>query len=390
MLAHTKWHPLPSTRHVAQWTTTTRLAGHLPAWRRLAARALDANPFYEPDYLLASARHLEKDDIRCIAVWRDGSPSSDLIGLFPLQRLALPGGALVPALAFYHNPYVCQTTPLIDREDPTAVWDSFLERCARTPGAPRLIHAPQLPIARATHARLLDALERRGLSSMLISSFERASIKRFGDFGLYMQRLSANRRKDLRRRERRLAELGDVRFRLVTGAEKAAALDQMLEIEHSGWKGDTGTALACNPDTAAFAREAFLGEIGSVALLSAGDRVIAAGACLSSHRTLFTVKIAYDEAMHSFGPGTLLDMKMAETLSCPETGYRRLDSCGVAGDPVESYWLDREPIGSLAFVVSPETGSGWLSGYATAMRNLQRLRGLARDSLRRMRRFGKG
>jgi CelD/BcsL family acetyltransferase involved in cellulose biosynthesis len=379
MLAHTKWHHLPSTRYVAQWTTTARLADQQAAWRRLASQSVDANPFYEPDYLLASARHLDRQDIRCIVIYRDGARDSDMIGLFPLKSFTLPGGMRLPALEFYHNPYVCQTTPLVHRDDPAGVWECFLDCLKRTSNAPRLIHAAQFPSTRQTCISLMEVLARRGLASETVSTFERASIKRLADFDSYVARLSANRRKDLARRERRLAEQGEVGFRLIREeSEKALALDTMLTLERSGWKGDSGTALACTPETEQFARAAFLGKSGSIALLTVGGAPIAACACLSSHRTLFTVKIAHDEAYRAFGPGTLLDMKMARTLTSPSAGYRRLDSCSSSGNPVEKYWIDREPISALAFLTTEDASTGWLHGFVAGLRGLDRLKDMMR------------
>lgn len=380
MLAHTKWHHLPSTRYVAQWTTTSRLADQEAAWRQLAAQSVDANPFYEPDYLLASARHLEKADIRCIVIYRDGARNSDMIGLFPLNTFTLPGGVRLPALEFYQNPYVCLTAPLVHREDPAGVWECFLDCLKRSSDVPRLMHAAQFASARQTYASLIEVLARRGIAHEAVSTFERASIKRLADFDSYLARLSSNRRKDVARRERRLAEQGEVSFRLIRGGdERGDALDTMLTLEKSGWKGDSGTALACTPDTEAFARAAFLGKTGSIALLAVDGTPIAACACLSSHRTLFTVKIAHDEAYRAFGPGTLLDMKMAHTLTSPSAGYRRLDSCSSAGNPVEKYWVDREPITTLAFLTSEEVSTGWLHGFVAGLRALDRLKDLVRS-----------
>src|SRR5262249_44605697 len=61
---------------------------------------------------------------------------------------------------------------------------------------------------------------------------------------------SAKFRANLRRRKKKLeAEVGAVSFERIDarGAALEAALDEGLALERAGWKGDRGTAIACDP-----------------------------------------------------------------------------------------------------------------------------------------------
>ena len=55
------------------------------AWRDLSARALEANVFAEPDFILSALRHFARvDRLRLLFVWRDES-EEQLIGAVVLE-----------------------------------------------------------------------------------------------------------------------------------------------------------------------------------------------------------------------------------------------------------------------------------------------------------------
>lgn len=65
-------------------------------------------------------------------------------------------------------------------------------------------------------------------------------------------------RRDLRRREKRLLEAGEVkRVALRTREELPRWIDEFLALEASGWKGRRGSALACSEVNLRFAKELF-------------------------------------------------------------------------------------------------------------------------------------
>ena len=60
-------------------------AAHIEAWRGLSARALEANVFAEPDFILGAMRHFARvDRLRLLFVWRDES-EEQLIGAVVLE-----------------------------------------------------------------------------------------------------------------------------------------------------------------------------------------------------------------------------------------------------------------------------------------------------------------
>src|SRR3954468_2296798 len=83
-------------------TSRAELAAASGAIADLAAAASDANPFFEPAFLLPSL-DLVKDDW---AVFLAGDAGNRLIGLFPFARTrTAPGFEALTSLALPHSPH---------------------------------------------------------------------------------------------------------------------------------------------------------------------------------------------------------------------------------------------------------------------------------------------
>ncbi len=117
-------------------------------------------------------------------------------------------------------------------------------------------------------------------------------------------------RQNLRRRRRRLAELGEVKYAQVDPKDAGVvdtALADLFEIEASGWKGRDGTAIAQKPELVGFytqiARDA--AKRGALALgtLSLGGKPIAAHLSIVHCKRHYLIKIGYDESLHEHSPG---------------------------------------------------------------------------------------
>lgn len=118
-------------------------------------------------------------------------------------------------------------------------------------------------------------------------------------------------RADVSRGEKRLAKLGPLRLEHARqGPEVEAALEAFLRVEATGWKRESGTAIACDPrlreryTTLARAAEA-MGKL-HVFVLHAGDRAVAADYCIEHEGNLYGLKTGYDAAHGKASPGHVL------------------------------------------------------------------------------------
>ena len=120
-------------------------------------------------------------------------------------------------------------------------------------------------------------------------------------------------RQNLRRRRRRLAEQGEVKYVLLDGKDQKAldeGLADFFTIEGSGWKGEGGTAIAQRPELVGFytqiARDAAKRGALALGFLELGGKRIAAHLSLIQAGRHFLLKLGYDESLHEFSPGQQL------------------------------------------------------------------------------------
>lgn len=142
---------------------------------------------------------------------------------------------------------------------------------------------------------------------------------------------SARFQANLRRRHRRLSEMGAVALRREDGSgDLEGVFQEFLTLEASGWKGRQGTALARSERLAGFYRRWVREAAGRGALairaLTLDGRAVAMHLGLVHRETYYLPKTAYDEALGSVSPGQLLH---GEVLAeCRARGLEELDFLG--------------------------------------------------------------
>jgi CelD/BcsL family acetyltransferase involved in cellulose biosynthesis len=126
-------------------------------------------------------------------------------------------------------------------------------------------------------------------------------------------RIDAKFRANLRRRRRRLAELGALEYRVLDGknaAELDCALADFYAIESSGWKGREGTAIAQRPELVGFytqlASDAARRGALALGLLASKGKPIAAHLSVLHAGRAYLLKLGYDEALREHSPGQQL------------------------------------------------------------------------------------
>lgn len=99
-------------------------------WRDLAARAIEANPFFEPDFALPAAQHLvDFRDTPVLLIWSGAAASRRLLGLVPARlRHRLLGHDELTGLS---NSRLGIATPLIDADQAERVIAALLHAPSR-------------------------------------------------------------------------------------------------------------------------------------------------------------------------------------------------------------------------------------------------------------------
>lgn len=327
--------------------------GDREAWRDLAGRAAEPNPFFEELFVPAAVEALDAQGIKLLVAERDGR----WIGCLPLEFRRVAG---IPMLAAsWRHPYSFLGTPLVGADDV----EEFA--AALSDALDRREHFRSLILRDASSGPVLDAL----LGAVDSSSRTRSIFERRFERGAYEGRteggelswLTSKRRSNLRRQRRQLGErLGETR--VVDHGASETAMAEFLRLESAGWKGRRGTALATDAGADRLFRDVCLrlAADGRLRLrsLETEDRTIAMSCEVAAGNVLFGFKSAYDEELAKYSPGLLLYAANFAAFD-GEPEMRLFDSCAAPdNDTINSLWPERRALRTVA--VGPRGPEGAL------------------------------
>jgi CelD/BcsL family acetyltransferase involved in cellulose biosynthesis len=138
-----------------------------------------------------------------------------------------------------------------------------------------------------------------------------------GTWEAYESRLHRHLLHDLRRRRRRLEQLGKVELEVSDGRER---LDELLaegfRVEASGWKADRGTAIASHAQTTAFYTDVARWAAGRgwlrLAFLRVDTTSLAFDFALEADGVHYVLKTGFDSEHASYSPGKQLRLLMLQ------------------------------------------------------------------------------
>ena len=309
---------------VASEIGATGLEGIAQGWEALAAE-LRAEVFHRyPFVRLWLDTFAARLRWRILTVHRGG----ELDAVLPLvEQRATLFGVPVRQLSSASNAHSCRFDLLA--RAPTAAAEVLIDHLLEDEGwdVLRLCDVPEGGAA----FQLLDAARARGLPIGVWPAAESPYFSLPASAKDFLAALPGKFRGGLKRRQRRLAEQGEVQLSRVDGGEALeTALTEGFLLEASGWKGRNGTAILQHPLTHAFydrlARWA--ASEGSLALysLSLDGATIAFHYGLIDRGRYLTLKSAYDEDLRQFGPGQLLTLEAVQ--DCITRGVTGVDLLG--------------------------------------------------------------
>lgn len=321
--------------------------GQRARWAALALDAAEANAFYAPDMLGAALDHLASDGAVRLIEARDGDT---LIGLLPVTVQPRHGRLPMACVGNWMHDHCFFGAPIIARGREVAAWRDFLAQLDAAPWARGFLHLEGLDAAGA-NAAAIEALcveQRRGRRE--IHRYDRAMLRSDLSADAYWEaHVRAKKRKELRRLQKRLADLGAVATRqLADRADLARWCGDFLALEASGWKGQESTALASKSADAAFFRAACAAAFDADRLhmlrIDLDDRPIAMLVNFRHGDGAFSFKIAFDEALGRFSPGVLIEIANLHAVQDdPAIGW--MDSCAAPDHPmIDSLWAERRTI----------------------------------------------
>jgi CelD/BcsL family acetyltransferase involved in cellulose biosynthesis len=360
------------------------LEDYVQAWEDLAEEALEVNPFYEPWMLMPALRGLATGkNVRVVLVLTIDRGEPVLCGVFPLERKARYKGLPVAVLKPWQHLYCPLCTPLIRASCARECLDAFLDWLAGEARCPLM--AFNLVSGDGPFYELLhDCLTKRNSLSFASESYERALFRPMETADIYERTaISVRHRQDMRRRQRRLSELGRVEFdALEPDGDVDKWIDEFLQLEVSSWKGKQGGAFACAEANRNYfvtvAKEAFRRGKLMISAIRLDGQPLALRLGLTAGRGAFGFKIAYDENHARFSPGILLEIENIRLLhSRPDIEW--MDSCAAPVHFINRLWLDRRAIQSVLVSTGRRTGDLVISLMPSIRRLNRTLRGLRKS-----------
>ena len=258
----------------------------------------------------------------------------------------------------FTNPFSGLSMPLVDRDLAEPAIAALLDHVRDNPELPNTMLIPFVaeegPLAAAFEA----VLTQRDANFAVFDRHRRALFAPVTERENYFKTvLSSKKRKELRRQRNRLEDSGPLTFSISTPQDTAAALDEFLTLEVSGWKGDKGTAIARDPATSNFFSKSVLGLAhagqATIARLTQNGRTLAAGVILKSGNGAWFWKVAYDENLSQTSPGVQLTLDLTEAIA-RDHAVAFIDSCAVPDHPmIDHFWRERRQVADWMIGLDP-------------------------------------
>jgi hypothetical protein len=343
----------PAAGHELVCASWRQLVDQKEAWDELAQCAAEPNPFFESWYLLPSLESFDREGNSSVLCFRQGGK---LAGIMPIVRQQRYGGWPLAHLGTWLHPNIFFGTPLVAAGAEFRFWRAVLDWADSNPGLSLFLHLNQIALSGPVYSALVSVLAAEGRPWGVVERKERALLSTDLDGEAYLAKwMPAAKRKDLCRRFRRLGELGEVDFRWETGSDGLLRwIDEFLALEAAGWKGDAGSALACDAATEALFRKSLIGAAGRDRLarlsLRLNGRPIAMLSTFLTPPGAFGFKTAFDEDYARFSPGFLLEREFLSALR--RFGLSWCDSCAAADHSVmNQIWHERRPVGRVSIAI---------------------------------------
>ena len=314
-------------------------ARDLGAWSDLAGRAVEPNPFYEPEALVPAAELHGGIDLGMVEA------GGELLAALPLR--AARGWRRVPhpSLHVWRHDDCYLGSPLLAPEAPTEAVGGLIDGAGQ-----RLIAFEWVGTGGPVEAAIHAAAAERGIAPIAYENFDRAALERRAEPTYLQEKLSKGRARELRRLRRQLSEQLGGPLEVHERSGDPRAVEGYLSAEAASWKAGTGTHFMRSPESAAFFRAvcnrfAAAGRL-QLLVLSCGDTDIAWKVNFVAADRVFCFKIAYDPTFGRFSPGVQLELEFVDLFH--GTQFAASDSCAAPDNSmINRLWPDRRSLVTL-------------------------------------------
>ena len=328
-----------------------------PRWQALVDRLPAATYLQQPAWIGSYLDSLARNDRDVLFV--TASRGDVLGGVLVLSRKGGLRGLVMPEVEMISGPHMVLADLVGDAGDKT-LWPAMLDWLDRQRSMRWLVMRLPVVSACSTLGQAMQATRDRQFMQTSRTSSAWLDCSRNMDHAL--KEVSKSFRQNLNRLTRRAQSMGALDYHIVTQPDQLdQALDQFLSVESSGWKKESGTAIALDLTLVGFYRR-LVREFGPrgacrINVLTLDGAVIAAQFGLVSNRQLNLLKIGYSQEHGAIAPGHLIMRHTIEQV-CSDASLDRLSF--VTHPPWAHLW--KPHLSAVDYVtLFPQTLSGKLA-----------------------------
>jgi CelD/BcsL family acetyltransferase involved in cellulose biosynthesis len=281
-------------------------------WRTLCAEGRSPQPFFQPEWIAAYVRAFAADQTLVVFTARR---NGQLRAVLPLISERTPlHGIPVRKLRSPANAHSCRFDLIAGRDDAEEAVRALWQALQRRGGwdVIELFDVPEGGLGEQLLALAASAAFPTGQWEMPAASYLPLAVLGATTeerLEATLRQVSVKRWNEVRRLRRKLEEQGVVQVSCEEQA-RATELDRFYALERAGWKGDRGTAIACDDRVRQFYNTLAhaVADRGRLWLyrMDCGGQTIAMQFCVTDDQTCYLLKPAYDEAFRKYSPGHLL------------------------------------------------------------------------------------
>lgn len=278
-------------------------------WNGLLSRSGSDVPFLRHEWLVDWWRHFGSAGRLAVVITRNDE--GELVLAAPLMEVvdsrSWPETVKLQSMTNYHSYHF----HIFFKPADPAAFDSFWDYLRSRPRRWDVLELQSVPAGAGFCRELERVAGRDQFNSEVWNGGPAPFLRISGTWDDYYKTLKAKFRSNMRNRAKRLGELGEVRFEVITGpSESAASMDEAFRIEQMGWKGEEGSAMASVPEVAGFyrswadtaARNGWL----RLSFLSVNGRRVAVDYSVLYNSRLYCMKIGFDPEFSPFSVGQML------------------------------------------------------------------------------------
>lgn len=304
----------------------------ISAWADLESRAVEANCFLSPYFVLPALKYLEARCKVLILLVEKISPGNNLLVGVGVFKVSKPSKYFpLPHLTGFKTKYSYLSGLLVDRDyadhvirliykflvQPTSKWHSLIYHAHKADGILRELEK--------------NVMAEFGMQWVPFREWERANIFINRTEDDPKKNLTKKIHQNITRRMQRLDELGNVEWNVRMGEHLTLeVMERFMTLENMGWKKKQGTSIYSKESDALFFQEISenFNRAGRIFCneLSLNGTALASIVYIISGMVGFDFKIGWDPSYARFSPGNLLHSYPLYNIHAAYTSFDYIDS----------------------------------------------------------------